>query len=180
MHLKKLLSSQSKFYTLWLDNTCDFPPFSPSRYIDFYKYFINRLCPISPRCFWRNNSAFFIKMVSHFCGENYMTYFSVVAVSAGHSGFRKYKCAIAHVLAWLPPPVFWVFRSTFGELEAKDIAVLYTKCRWVSCLNFRVSLRVDLIISMLFRSWSRYQSGYNAWMTAMSFLLVLKIGLFYG
>lgn len=180
MHLKKLLSSQGKFYTLWLDNTCDFPPFSPFRYIDFYKYFINRLCPISPRCFWRYNSAFFIKMVSHFCGENYMTYFSLVAVSAGQSGFRKYKCAIAHVLVWFPPPVFWVFRSTFDELEAKDIAVLYTKCRWVSCLNFRVSLRVDLIISMLFRSWSRYQSGYNAWMTAMSFLLVLKIGLFYG
>ena len=92
--------------------------------------------------------------------------------------FSKYKCAIAHVLVWFPPPVFWVFRSTFDELEAKDIAVLYTKCRWVSCLNFRVSLRVDLIISMLFRSWSRYQSGYNAWITAMSFLLVLKIGLF--
>lgn len=98
MHLKKLLSSQSKFYTLWLDNTCDFPPFSPFRYIDFYKDFINRLCPISPRCFWRNNSAFFIKMVSHFCGESYMTYFWVVAVSAGQSGFRKYKCADAPLL----------------------------------------------------------------------------------
>lgn len=93
-------------------------------------------------------------------------------------GVRAYKCAIAHVLVWFPPPVFWVFRSTFDELEAKDIAVLYTKCRWVSCLNFRLFLRVDLIISMLFRSWCRYQSGYNAWMTAMSFLPVLKIGLF--
>ena len=180
MHLKKLQSSQSKFYTLWLDNTCDFPPFSSFRYIDFYKYFINRLCPISPRCFWRNNSAFFIKMVSHFFRENYMTYFSLVAVSAGQSGFGRHKCAIAHVLGWFPPPVFWVFRSTFDELEARDIAVLYTKCRWVFCLNFCLFLRVDLIISMLFRSWSRYQSGYNAWMTAMSFLPVLKIGLSYG
>ena len=96
MHLKKLLSSQSKFYTLWLDNTCDFPPFSPFRYIDFYKYFINRLCPISPRCFWRNNSAFFIKMVSHFCGENYMTYFSVVAVSAGQSGLESINAQMRH------------------------------------------------------------------------------------
>lgn len=180
MHLKKLLSSQCKFYTLWLDNTYDFPPFSPFRYIDLYKYFINCLCPVAPRCFWRNNSAFFIKMVSHFF---YTELHNVLLVGSSFCwpvewGFRKYKCAVAHVLLWFPPPVFLDFRSVFDELEAKGIAVLYRKCRWVSCLNFCFFLRVDSIRSVLSRSWSPYQSGRNAWMIVMSFLLALKVPFF--
>ena len=81
-YLEYFLSFQGKSDGFWFDLTKNFSTACSFWHMHFNKNFIDRLCPVSPRSFARNNSTFFVEVGRHIAFTIFPLYHCLLLVGA--------------------------------------------------------------------------------------------------